>query len=128
MRILIKVLFLVSFGSIGVADAGDIFDCEMSQFIRMDLDGGLQTFENEKFRFVITRGEIIFGEKPPMDSKKLRLKDYIEELDAFHAEGNRSKWPSASSEEHMTFYGNRFTYGSLSPGLAVIAVGWCSKF
>ena len=72
--------------------------------------------------------EIVFGDKTPMESKKLRLKDYIEELDAFHAEGDRSEWPSTSSEEHMTFYGHRFTYGSLSPGLAVIAVGWCSKF
>ena len=52
MRILITVLFIGTFGSIIMADVGDVFDCEMSQFIRMDLDGGLQTFENEKFRFI----------------------------------------------------------------------------
>ena len=58
MRILITVLFLVSFGSGGMAEEGDVYYCVTENFVSVDEADGLTIYEQLRFKFKIKFSDI----------------------------------------------------------------------
>ena len=103
------------------ADWGDVYYCQMTNFVVVALDGTKTNYELETFQFKLdqTRNAMVFGDKGYFGALVLELKP--------SSQIKKEIWAAADSYSLSEFRDGKFLYSSML-GRALALSANCDKF
>ena len=87
MRFIFIVLFLVLFGSISMAGVGDVYYCDMTNFV-LNKNHKIQRFETQKFKFKWNKSQMKFSKGGYFEDVSIKIIWEVDNMDMFEASEN----------------------------------------
>ena len=118
MRFIFIVLFLVSFGSASMGGVGDVYFCEMKNFIELE-DHVARKYTLQKFKFKWEQSQIKFGKDGYFDEASIKIIWENEKRNMFEAHRVAS---------HLMFQEGNFYWSQGSWDSVTSISAKCDKF